>query len=182
MKTDTITIEKSEELGGATVDLLRAAFKVASRDVQLGITSEEQIKGARYERFAPIERKRLANLMKLEGRSEREISRTLRVDRGTVARDLGKTEGTGKRRRGRPPKAAAKQPDLGSNATTLSPETPEQSADRRKQHYTNEEMAMVSVNPIIRAWEGASNDQRREFSRAYFRKVTSFLELESVGS
>ena len=91
-----------------TIEVVRAAMALAQRDVDLGLATLAEIQAIPRTRFAPVERKQAVKLLKAEGKSDREVAKRLGVDKGTVARDQGKSN----RRVG------AKHPKNGGKAPT----------------------------------------------------------------
>jgi IS30 family transposase len=71
-----------------TLNIIKAAMDLAQRDEQLGLVTMDQIQSIQRTRYAPVDRKQLAALLKAEGKSNREIAKEVGVDHETVNRDL----------------------------------------------------------------------------------------------
>lgn len=71
-----------------TTDVIRAAMALAQRDVDLGLITVEQIEAIPRTRFAPVERKKVAEALSAQGMSTRQIAKAVGADHSTVVRDL----------------------------------------------------------------------------------------------
>jgi hypothetical protein len=74
-----------------TADVIRAAMALAERDVDLGLITIEQIEDIKRTRFAPVERKKIAEALSAQGMSNRQIAKVTGATHTTINRDLGGT-------------------------------------------------------------------------------------------
>jgi hypothetical protein len=72
-----------------TADVIRAAMALAQRDVDLGLITIEQIEDIKRTRFAPVERKKIAEALSAQGMSNRQIAKVTGASPKTIDRDLG---------------------------------------------------------------------------------------------
>jgi transposase len=71
-----------------TVEVIRAAMALAQRDVDLGLITVEQIEAIPRTRFAPVERKKIAEALSTQGMSNRQIAKVVGASEGTIRNDL----------------------------------------------------------------------------------------------
>jgi transposase len=104
-----------------TVEVIRAAMALAQRDVDLGLISIDEIESIPRTRFAPIERKKIAEALSAQGMSNRQIGKIVGVDHKTIANDLSGEN---------PPKGGENSPPRIGNDVN-----PEAAAEARKAEY-----------------------------------------------
>jgi hypothetical protein len=83
----------TDERAKVTADVIKAAMALAQRDVDLGLITIEEIESIPKTRFAPIERKKIAEALKAQGMSNRAIAKTIGASHQTIARDIAGPDG-----------------------------------------------------------------------------------------
>lgn len=117
-----------------TIEVMRAALALAQRDVDLGLCSIDEIMAIPRTRFAPIERKKAVRALIDSGVTMRQAAKTLKVDRATVRRDLGKA---GKR--------GGKAAKNGGKAASLDPVTEAKAEGGKTQFLLRADLAARSA-------------------------------------
>jgi hypothetical protein len=98
----------SEERSKVTADVIRAAMALAQRDVDLGLITVEQIESIPRTRFAPVERKKIAEALSAQGVSHRGIAKVTGASPKTIDRDLSASNGAKSASNDAPEKTAKK--------------------------------------------------------------------------
>jgi Trp operon repressor len=74
--------------GEKTKNLIKAVLDITERDVGLGFITPEEIAAIPKTRYAIADRRKIVEIMKAEGKSQREIAKELGVSQALVSKDL----------------------------------------------------------------------------------------------
>lgn len=101
-----------------TIEVVRAALALAQRDVDLGLVTLAEIEAIPRTRFAPVERKKIAEALSAQGASTRQIAKVTGADQKTISRDLREANASKSEANASPPEPQSNGGDVETVTTS----------------------------------------------------------------